>query len=55
MPILLMRVKYQSPQKYFTPVMFAHFVCALLSFCARKFPEKPETREPGKLSWNAPH
>ena len=36
-------------QKYCTPVMFARFVCALLSFCAREFPVKSETREPGKL------
>ena len=39
---------------YCTTVMFDRFVCALLSFCARKFPAKSETREPGKLSWNAP-
>ena len=45
-------------QKYCTPVMFAHFVCALLSFCARNFPVKYETQEtenPGKVSWNEPH
>ena len=29
--------------------MFARFVCALLSFCAREFPEKSEIREPGKI------
>ena len=29
--------------------MFAKFVCALLSFCARKFKEKSETRGPGKI------
>ena len=29
--------------------MFSRFVCALLSFCARKFPAKSETREPGKV------
>ena len=25
--------------------MFTRFVCALLSFCARKFPEKYQTQE----------
>ena len=34
---------------YCTPVMFAGFICALLSFCACKFPAKPETQEPGKI------
>ena len=29
--------------------MFASFVCALLSFCAREFHVKSETREPGKI------
>ena len=28
--------------KLCTPVMFACFVCALLGFCVRKFPEKSE-------------
>ena len=28
--------------------MFACFVCTLLSFCAREFPAKSETQEPGK-------
>ena len=32
-----------------TPVMFAHFVCALLSFCAHGFPAKYDTQEPGKI------
>ena len=27
------------------PVTFDHFVYALLSFCGRKFPAKPETQE----------
>ena len=35
-----------DPHKlYYTPVMFDRFVYALLSFCARKFPAKYETRE----------
>ena len=29
--------------------MFARFVCALLSFCARRFPAKYETQEPGEI------
>ena len=29
--------------------MFAQFVYALLSFCAREFPAKYETGEPGKI------
>ena len=29
--------------------MFARFVCALLSFRAREFPVKSETREPGEI------
>ena len=29
--------------------MFARIVCALLSFCARKFPVKSETQEPRKI------
>ena len=48
-PILLICAKYQSLQKYCTLVMFARFVCALLSFCARKFPAKSETREPREI------
>ena len=44
-----MRKQHQSPRKYCTPVMFTHFVCALLSFCAREFPAKPETLEPRKF------
>ena len=40
-----MCTKYQIPQTYCAPVTFAHFVCALLSFCASKFPAKPETQE----------
>ena len=44
-----MRAKYQIPQKYCTPVILDRFVCALLSFCAREFPAKSETREPGKI------
>ena len=28
--------------------MFDRFVCALLSFCARKFPAKYEIQEPGE-------
>ena len=44
-----MHVKYPSPQKYCTLVMFARFVCALLIFCARKFHAKSETREPGEI------
>ena len=48
-PFLLIRAKYQSPRKYCMPVMSACFVCALLSFCAREFPEKYETQEPGKI------
>ena len=43
------------PQKlYFTPVMFAYFVCALLSFCGREIPGKYKTENLGKLLWNAP-
>ena len=38
-----------SHEVYYTPVMFARFVWALLSFHARKFPAKYETREPGKI------
>ena len=34
---------------YCTPVMFAHFVFSLLSFCARAFPENPKPENPGKL------
>ena len=34
---------------YCTPVMFARFVCDLLSFRARKFPEKSETQEPREI------
>ena len=29
--------------------MFAHFVCALSGFCARKFPVEYKTQEPGKI------
>ena len=29
--------------------MFTHFVCALLSFRVREFPEKSKIREPGKF------
>ena len=29
--------------------MFAHFVCALLSFSARKFTAKSKTQEPGEI------
>ena len=29
--------------------MFASFVCAVLSSRARKFPSKPETREPREI------
>ena len=46
---MLMRVKYKIPRKYCTPVMFALFVCDLLSFCARKFPAKSKIRELGKI------
>ena len=31
------------------PITFARFVCALMSFHARKFPAKSETRESGKI------
>ena len=31
------------------PVIFARFVCSLLSFRTRKFPAKSETREPGEI------
>ena len=48
-PLLLIHVKDQIPRKYCMPVMFARFVCDLLSFCARKFPEKSETQEPEKI------
>ena len=44
-----MHEKDQIPQKYCMPGMFAHIVCALLSFRVREFPEKSETREPGKF------
>ena len=53
-PLLLMRAKNQIPQKYCTPVMFACFVCALLSFCAHEIPENTKPENPGKLSWNTP-
>ena len=39
-PLMLMRAKDQSLQKYCTPVMFTRFFCALLGFHARKFPAK---------------
>ena len=29
--------------------MFARFVCDLLGFCARKFPAKSKSQEPGKI------
>ena len=44
-----MRVKDQILWKYSTPVMFARFVRALLSFYAREFPAKTDTQEPGKI------
>ena len=44
-----MNVKDQISQKYCTPVMFARFVCALLSFCACEFPAKFDTQEPGEI------
>ena len=47
--------KDQIPRKYYMPIMFNHFVCALLSFCAHEFPAKSESQEPMKLSWNVPH
>ena len=47
--LLLIRAKYQIPRKYCTPVMLTHFGCALLSFCACKFPEKSKTLEPGEI------
>ena len=31
-----------------TPIMFSRFVCALLSFRAREFPARSETRKPGE-------
>ena len=34
---------------YCTPVVFSRFFCAKLSFCARKFPAKSETWEPGEI------
>ena len=34
---------------YCTLVMFACLVCALLNFCAREFPAKSKTQEPGKI------
>ena len=37
------------PELFCTPIMFARFVCALLSFRARKFSAKYETREHGKI------
>ena len=43
--LVLMRVKLHTPQKYCTPVMFSHFVCALLIFRAYKFPIKTRNRE----------
>ena len=39
----------KSREKYCTPVMFACFVCALLSFRAHEFPAKSE-KNPGHLS-----
>ena len=36
--------------KYCAPLMFARFVWTLLSFCAREFPAKSETREPGTVT-----
>ena len=48
-PPRLIRVQHQIPGKYCTPVMFTRFVCALLSFCVRKFPSKSEIQETRKL------
>ena len=48
-PLLLVRAKDQTPQKYCTPIRFASFVYDLFSFCAHKFPTKIETREPGEI------
>ena len=31
-------------RKYCMPIVFAHFVCALLAFCTRKFPAKSENK-----------
>ena len=40
MPFLFIHLYtiYPSPQKYCNPIMFAHFFCTLLGFCAREFP-----------------
>ena len=34
---------------YCMPVIIARLVCSLLSFCAREFPTKSETTEPGEI------
>ena len=44
-----MRAKDQILQKYCTPVMWDQFICDLLSYRAREFPTKSETREPRKI------
>ena len=43
-PCLCTRNQDKSPQKYCTLDMFDRFVCALLRFCAREFPEKSDTK-----------
>ena len=44
-----------DPRKlYCTPVMFARFVCAFLSFVHASFLQNPKPEKPVKLSWNAP-
>ena len=40
--ILLIQPQDQIPRKYFLPIMFPLFACALLDFHAHKFPTKPE-------------
>ena len=35
------------------PVMFTRFVCALLSFRPRDFPENPKLKNLGNLLWKA--
>ena len=39
---------------YCTPVVFARFVCALLSFHAQKFPKNTKPKNLGKLFCTAP-
>ena len=37
---------FYTRELFCAPVMFACFVCSLLSFCAREFPENPKPENP---------